>query len=62
MHYAGMAFQMGILLAIGAFLGKKADRFLATDRPYFTVLGVILFLFISFYLNFKDLIVRKDDR
>ncbi len=56
MQYAGMAFQMGILLAAGAFIGKKADQHFATERPYFTALFSILFLFTAFYKIFKDLL------
>ncbi|MCB0518800.1 MAG: AtpZ/AtpI family protein [Lewinellaceae bacterium] len=56
MKYAGMAFQMGILLAIGAFLGKKLDQFFGMERPYITSLCLILFLFAALYTTFKDLI------
>jgi F0F1-type ATP synthase assembly protein I len=61
LKYAGMAFQMGFILAIGAFLGLKIDRYFATKRPYFTALFVLIFLFIAFYLTLKDLLFGKKD-
>jgi uncharacterized membrane protein YfcA len=60
MKYAGMAFQMGILLAIGAFVGKKLDHYFHTERPYLTALSVVVFLFASFYLTFKELLQKEE--
>jgi hypothetical protein len=61
MQYAGMAFQLGLMVALGAFLGGKADRYFNTERPYLTALGVVLFLFFGFYLVLKDLIFNKEN-
>ncbi|MFQ5446672.1 MAG: AtpZ/AtpI family protein [Saprospiraceae bacterium] len=60
MKYTGMAFQMGVLLAIGAFLGKKLDHYFQTERPYWTAAGVIFFLMAALYLTFKDLLQEKE--
>lgn len=60
MNYAGMAFQMGILLATGAFVGRKLDHYFQTSRPYLTALSVVVFLLAAFYLTFKDLL-RKEE-
>ncbi len=59
MQFAGMAFQMGILLAIGAFLGKKLDHYFALERPYLTILCLLLFFFAALYLTLKDIIGNK---
>ena len=59
MQFAGMAFQMGILLALGAFLGKKLDTYFATERPYLTILCLLLFLFAALYLTLKDVLDNK---
>lgn len=56
MQYAGMAFQFGILLAIGAFVGQKLDDHFQLSKPYLTALSVIVFLFFALYLVFKDLL------
>lgn len=50
---------MGIILAIGAFLGTKLDRYFETERPWFTALCVLVFLFIAFYLILKDLLFSE---
>lgn len=56
MHYTGLAFQLGVLLAIGAWIGRQLDAWLQTSKPYLTALSIILFLFIGFYLTLKDLL------
>ena len=55
LKYSGMAFQLGITLAIGTFAGTKIDQRLQTERPYFTALFAILSLFAGLYLVLKDL-------
>ncbi|MEK7254276.1 MAG: AtpZ/AtpI family protein [Bacteroidota bacterium] len=62
MQYAGMAFQMGILIAIGTFIGTRLDRHFQTERPYFAAAGAILFLFAAFYLTLKNLIFPTQDK
>ena len=59
MQYAGMAFQFGILLAIGAFVGQKLDAYFDTSKPYLTALSIIVFLFFALYLVFKDLLRKQ---
>ena len=55
----GMAFQMAFIIGLGTFIGKKLDENFQTERPWFTVLFAMVFLFIAFYLTLKDLIVPK---
>ncbi|RMG83312.1 MAG: AtpZ/AtpI family protein [Bacteroidetes bacterium] len=59
MQYAGMAFQMGIIIFLGTFGGKKLDEKFATERPWFTLAGAILGLILAFYTTLKDLIFYK---
>ncbi len=56
MQYAGMAFQFGILLALGAYVGQKLDAHFGLAKPYLTALSVIVFLFLALYLVLKDLL------
>ena len=51
-----MAFQLAATLAVGAFLGTRLDRYFQTNRPYFTALLALVFLFAGLYLSLKDLI------
>jgi F0F1-type ATP synthase assembly protein I len=59
MQFAGMAFQMGLIIFLGTLGGKKLDENFATERPYFTVLGALLGLILAFYVTLKDLIIQK---
>ena len=56
MKYAGMAFQMGIIILVFAYLGKYADSRMATEKPYFTIVGALLGVFAALYITLKDLI------
>ena len=61
MQYAGIGFQMGIIILIGAIVGKKLDERLANDRPYFTIFLAIVATFAAMYLALKDFIFTKKD-
>ncbi len=60
LKYSGMAFQLFILLAIGALGGQKLDQVLNTSQPYFTIALILLFTTGFFYKLVKDL-NRKDE-
>lgn len=51
-----MAFQLVIVLVIGAFIGIRLDEYFQTRRPYFAALLVLLALFAGLYLSLKDLL------
>ena len=55
MKYSGMAFQMGIIILLGALLGRKLDEKFATETPYFTVFCSLLSIFVALYITLKDL-------
>lgn len=59
LKYSGMAFQMGIIIWIGTFLGQKADAHFQMESPYLAALGALIGLFAAFYLIFKDLLSKK---
>ncbi len=59
MKYSGMAFQMGIIILIGVFVGKKVDAWLNTE-PYLMVLFALLSVFAALYIVLKDLIRNKE--
>ena len=59
LKYMGMAFQMAIIIGLGTFIGKKLDEHFLTERPIFTILLALVFLFLAFYLTLKDLIINK---
>lgn len=56
-----MAFQMAVMLGLGAYIGVKLDQHFHTKMPYLTAVSVLIFLFAAFYLVLKDLIIKKKD-
>jgi branched-subunit amino acid permease len=62
MKYAGLATQIFVSLAIAAFLGYKADKFLKLSVPVLVVILPLLVLFVIFYKLFKETSKNKDDK
>ncbi|HEX5111320.1 MAG TPA: AtpZ/AtpI family protein [Saprospiraceae bacterium] len=60
LKYSGLAFQMFVLLGVGAWLGQKVDQWLNTSDPYFTILFILAFTGAFFYRLIKEL-NRKDE-
>jgi len=52
---SAIPFQMGITIYLGAYLGKYLDLKYLTEKPWFTILGVILSLIISLYSVIQQL-------
>ena len=59
LKYMGMAFQMAFIIGLGTFLGKELDAKMQNERPLFTILFSMIFLFLAFYFTLKDLIINK---
>jgi branched-subunit amino acid permease len=62
MKYAGLATQIFVSLAIAAFLGYRADKFLKLSVPVLVVILPLLVLFVIFYKLFKETSKNKDDK
>jgi branched-subunit amino acid permease len=62
MKYAGLATQIFVSLAIAAFLGYRADKFLKLSVPILVVILPLLVLFVIFYKLFKETSKNKDDK
>lgn len=56
LKYSGMAFQMGIIILIGALLGRKLDAHFHSPKPWFTVALSLLAIFAALYTTLKDLL------
>lgn len=53
--YAGMAFQMGVTIALGVWGGMKLDeKFPITKFPLFTLVLSLISVFASMYFVIKD--------
>ena len=59
LKYSGMAFQMGIIILLGSFLGKRLDLYFNTPKPYLTILFALLSIAAAFYITLKDIIKEK---
>jgi F0F1-type ATP synthase assembly protein I len=59
MKYSGMAFEMAAILFAFVFIGKKIDERVAFEKPWFTILGVLVGAFAAFYITLKDLFTNN---
>lgn len=59
--YLGLVFQMGVLVAGGAYGGKYLDARMGYAKPWFTMLGTLLGMVIGFYLLLKAINNREHD-
>ncbi len=60
LKYSGMAIQLFVLMGVAAWLGQLLDKRLATSKPYFTIILILLFTGVFFYRLVKDL-SHKDE-
>jgi len=54
-NYLGLAFQMGILIFLGAYGGMKLDKKIGGEYPIFTIIFSLLAIVLSMYN-----IIRKE--
>ena len=54
--YSSISIQMGLIIVIGTFGGKKIDIFFNLDFPIFTLILSISAVIIAVYLAIKDII------
>lgn len=59
-RYISLVFQMGALIAGGAYGGKWLDAEQGTHKPWFTMLGTLLGLGTGLYLIIKA--IQNDSR
>lgn len=58
--YSGMAFQMGIIIALGTWGGIKIDEWLGLS-PIFTVACALLAIALAMYVMIFKLTQKKKD-
>lgn len=59
LKYSGMAFQMALIIGLGAFVGQKVDAKLEVETPWFTILFLLIGVALALYVVLKDLIAPK---
>ena len=47
-RYGGLAVQMALPIAVGAWLGSVMDHRQGTSKPYWTLLGLLIGLVLAF--------------
>jgi F0F1-type ATP synthase assembly protein I len=57
-----LASQMGITIYLGAYFGKRLDQNYLNEKPWFTIIGILLALVLSLLSLIKQLNrLNKDD-
>jgi membrane protein DedA with SNARE-associated domain len=60
--FSGMAIQMGLTIAIGAWGGSKLDEKFNTKAQLFTIIFSLLAIAISLYIVIREVIkMQKED-
>ncbi|MBK6835882.1 MAG: AtpZ/AtpI family protein [Bacteroidetes bacterium] len=54
-----MAFQMGAIITIGVFGGKKLDSWLELKTPIFTLILSLVSVTAAIYVSIKDFLKPK---
>jgi len=55
MQVTSSVFQMGALIALGAYGGKYLDKEYAFDKAWFTMLGTLIGMSVGLYMVLKNL-------
>ena len=54
LRFTGVAFQMGALIALGAWGGTELDAWAGNQKPIYTIILCLLAIGISLYLIIKE--------
>lgn len=55
LQLTSISFQIGITIYFGAYLGEYLDLKYNFEKPWFTILGVLLALFVAMYSVIQQL-------
>jgi len=62
LRFSGLAFQMGILIGLGAWGGTELDAYYQNEKPVFTIILCLAAIAISLYLVIREASkLSKDD-
>jgi F0F1-type ATP synthase assembly protein I len=51
----GLAFQMMVIIALGAFAGQYLDAYMQNKQPWMTIVLSLFAIFSSLYMVFKSI-------
>ena len=55
LQLSGIAVQMGITIYLFSLGGQKLDKYYETDKEWFTIIAVLMGVFLSLYVVIKQL-------
>lgn len=62
LKYSSLGFQMAITIGLGAWLGSYLDEKNQTEKPYYTIVIILLSIAIAFYQVIKEVTaLNKED-
>jgi len=61
LRFSNLAIQMGVIIGLGAWAGKKLDEHFKTQKPYLTILLSLLAIGASLYIVIKDVMKQSKD-
>ena len=53
-RFSGVAFQMGVTIFIGAYIGTKLDEKYPNENNLFTLVFTLIFVFAALYMVIKQ--------
>jgi F0F1-type ATP synthase assembly protein I len=62
LRFSSLGFQMAITIGLGAWLGTYLDDRYNTEKPYYTIIIILLSIAIALYQVIKEVMnLTKDD-
>lgn len=55
-RFSGIAIQMGVIIGISAWGGKKLDEYFNLNKPYLTIVCSLVGVAVALYLIIKEVI------
>jgi len=58
LRYSGLGFQMITIILAGIFLGMGLDKWIGTEKPYFSAGCSVLFVCLALYFMIREIIKK----
>jgi membrane protein DedA with SNARE-associated domain len=62
LRFSGLAFQMGVLISLGAWGGTELDARAQNQKPVYTIILCLLAIGVSLYLIIKEALKLGNDK
>lgn len=62
LRFTGLAFQMGVLIALGAWGGTELDAWAQNHKPVYTIILCLLAIAVSLYSIIKEALKLSNDQ